>query len=115
MSDERAKWIEGLRELASFLEGNPDLPLPQAFYGLVWSSSKDCTFNLAKGRGPWHKYFSGSYAYLSRRFGPHEYSFGLTRDLVCERIVTGTREVPASPARIEEIVEWKCGPFFEGI
>ena len=43
------------------------------------------------------------------------YQVYIMRNQVCERIVTGTKEVPAIsyPAHTEEIVEWKCEPWLE--
>jgi hypothetical protein len=75
--------------------------------------------------GKWDKYGGSSKLYLTRQWGDHADSkIGLTisgnRDQVCERVVTGTREVhheavPAQEARTEvvEEVDWVCGNLLE--
>ena len=49
---------------------------------------------------------------ISRDFGGVRLEAFLLRAEVCERVVTGTREVPAqvTPAHTEEVVEWQCSP-----
>ena len=54
---------------------------------------------------------------LRREFGAVALEVNVQRSLICERVKTGTRIVPAEPAKVippteereEEVFEWKCG------
>lgn len=122
--------ISGLRELASFVESNSDIDFP-AFMELntltpitlnvySWYADDKKTFiaDLVRRLGASEKIFQDSFISVDRAFGPCvKLSLSMERDLVCERVVVGKKEipavdeltVPARPAHTEDIVEWKCG------
>ena len=126
---ERTKYISGLRRLADLLEEHEGLILP--FDGDRSSPISIFTFSK-KEMQDWAVAFPGK---LSKEYGKDDFNgMGLrlnglldglhvkiygSREGVCERIVTGTREVTveatpareAHPERIEivEVVEWVCG------
>lgn len=134
--DPRTEYIAGLHALAAWLTEHPEVPLP---YGAGTSDlfdSEKVTFYLRTreqmrtfarlfpgrldkrtwerrdgdgGRMELHGHLAGLHLYAS-----------VERDEVCERIVTGTRQVteevpdPAAPkitvTRTVEDVEWRCMP-----
>ena len=136
----RDAYIKGLRALADALEQNPgDLPLP--YEGNV----SDITFHFLSAADPraemaaaaralpcnWRKNVSdytarGGEAYFDLKGELHGVKVELTayRADVCERVVTGTREVtekvkdPEALAAVPEVevtrtvedVEWVCHP-----
>ncbi len=110
----RQELINGLREFANFLEMNPEAPLPTPGIFDVFMCSKSEMIAAAKiigGKLTKHDYLH--VMCLRREFGPIHYDLNIDREQVCEKIVTGTRVVPAQPATLEheeEIVEWRCKP-----
>ena len=110
MASERDMYIAGLRELANFLDRHPDLPVPCA--GAHNAFARSTTELAVCARTPgvhWTKGASGLYFYLSVEFsGMHSYKLNLMRELVCRKVVTGTRMQPAVPAREIEEYEWVC-------
>ena len=126
---ERTEYISGLRELADLLEKHEELTLP--FDGAsaspigVFTYSKKAIQDWARAfPAKLDKQFSDDNAFnMGLRLngllgGLHIKIYG-NREDVCERVVTGTREVvfAAEPARkarperteIVEDVEWVCG------
>lgn len=135
---ERASYIDGLRALADVLEDHPEVPLPHDGHGdsgiaIMFLSGTDPRSALAAAARAipcnWRKDASdaaGDYpAYFDMYGSLHGLKLHLTayRDAVCERIVTGTREVtemvkdPAALAAVPEVevtrtvedIEWVCG------
>lgn len=134
-TETRTNYTAGLRALADLLDNNPDLPLPYTginaaspitFY--VLDAGEDPKGTLAKIArllpGTVGKTTSGSGQYFSitgTLAGLHIDATAY-RKAVCERVVTGTREVivpatrritvPARPATVETVedVEWVCSP-----
>lgn len=133
--DRRAEYVKGLRALAELLAVHPDLSVPHglgtAFTWNVWPSQfgDDVPAEVARIRqvvgGQWAKNdpadgengYDASYFTLSRPL------YGITlricsyREAVCERVVTGTREVVEDvPVAFEkrtktvEDVRWDCKP-----
>ncbi|HEV2376208.1 MAG TPA: hypothetical protein VGS19_29065 [Streptosporangiaceae bacterium] len=128
--DERAAYIDGLRQLATALEDHPELPLP--FDGrsdeISWYMQDDkdtlaaavralpCTF----AKRVWDSDNSQAYLELTGRIAGLKVKLNAWRDAVCTRRVVGTeeREVEkvVTPAVVEkvtetvDVVEWDCGP-----
>jgi hypothetical protein len=138
-AEKRAAYIKGLRTLASALEDHPEIPLPYEGTGTR------LTFNdFLTGDDPraamaetarllpctWSKQFwgsedepSNSYFSLVGEIAGLKVELISFRNAVCERVVTGTREVtekvkdPAALAEVPEVevtrtVEdyvWDCG------
>ena len=132
MSTNRAEYIVGLRALADLLEANPDLPIPDGepdgrFAWNIWPDGGDTAARVAAIRrmlpGTFTKNDPASNAFASKYYELTAPLRGITlaistyRDAVCERVVTGTREVTKTvPVKTEEvtvtedIVEWVCRP-----
>jgi len=135
----RAKAIAALYELALLLEKNPGLPVPRELAGSLHGnhlnihlmSSADPRGDLARIvkilPGPIEKrvWGHGDTSYfdaVATIGGVIEVHVGAYRDQVCERVVTGTREVtktvPDPSVVVPDVevtetvedVEWICGP-----
>jgi hypothetical protein len=132
----RAAYTAGLRALADVLDGHPEVPLP--YHG----NGCEISVNFLSGTDPrarmaaaarafpctWHKDAwetpDGSSAYFDLRgeLGGLRLKLSAYRSEVCERVVTGTREVtetvpdPEALAAVPEVevtrviedVEWRC-------
>lgn len=136
---DRAKQIAGIRELADWLESHPEIPIPYALSG-----HSEYGYTLVHAR---HGEAQAAVIAAVARALPgkvtkdvydHDRMFDITgrlpggiyvkaiadRDEVCERVVTGTREVteevpdPTAPkltvTRTVEDVEWVCGSILAG-
>lgn len=120
-------YVDGLRELADWIEANGDhLDASSDFFydNMVMSflrHDRDEFVNVAQLLGGKRtKDGDDSYFRVKRSFGPIEVTVFAQRKDVCERVVTGTRHIPAQvipaseerviEARDEEIVEWVCEP-----
>ena len=116
-------FIDGLRELADFLEANPQnrqLWDHQVFH--FFAQSKEEFAQALRDLSPCSKEDDGSFVEAIRSFGPVRVVVNLNHDKGCERIVIGTKVlpaepektvvIPAKPERVEEIVEWKCPESF---
>lgn len=125
---DRQPYIAGLRQLADLLEDNTDLPLP--YHGTmselaIFADSKEQLVAVARALpGKVGKTFddrSDTYGFeLHGSIGGLRVIVYGDRNEVCQRVVTGTREVtktvPAPDAPMVEItetvedVEWICSP-----
>lgn len=133
----RAEYVKGLRELADVLESSPEVPLP--FDG----NCTAMTFSFLGGEDPRSEmaavarampcrldkhvteHDSGT-SYFHLRGSLHGLRVELVsfRDAVCERVVTGTREVTewvkdpqllkkvpeVEVTKVVEDIEWVCSP-----
>jgi hypothetical protein len=120
---ENDKFAARLRELAEVYERNPGAARISNLtdsHELLFCFDKESAAATIKAFGPGTKTDDGN----SIRYYPDawpEIVIHIFKDWVCERIVTGTREVPevnhpeiviparTTPAHTEEIVEWRCG------
>lgn len=107
---DRAEFVAGLRALAEFLEQHPAVAVPShsSFSTYVFSRAE---LQEQARAATWDKGVNGNYAELTRSFGPLTYTIFADREQVCKRVVVGQREVPAQPAqpaRLEDVVEWRC-------
>lgn len=131
----REHQIAGIRELADWLESHPEIPIPHSLSG-----SSEYAYELIHAQhGEDQKTVVAAVARAlpgkvdKRVLKANDELFSITgrlpggiyikaiadRDEVCERVVTGTREVteevadPAAPkvtvTRTVEDVEWRCG------
>lgn len=136
----RTAYIAGLRQLAEVLETSPEVPLPyegtlspMSFHFL---NGEDARAEMAAAARAlptvWSKnvWSAGTTNYFDLNGSLHGLTIHLSayRDAVCERIVTGTREVttdepdPAALAavptvtvtRTVEDVQWVCAPILAG-
>ena len=121
---QRDELVTGLRDLADFMESNglelPELHVsisagirsyhPGTFVTRTNEQKKALMRRAAKAMSPCKKVHEGRSFYLKRKFGPINLSIITDREVVCQKIVVGTREVPEyiAPAHTEEIAEWVC-------
>lgn len=104
----REELIHGLRELAMFLEANPEVPEPVGTQLNAFLHDAAALAQLAR-KGAWEKVYAGDYFCLRRTFaGGIQLDINCSRDRVCERVLVGTREVAAQPAHLEPVYEWRC-------
>jgi hypothetical protein len=129
----REEFIQGMRDLASWFEDNPEIPIPSyrqvVIENWVWGGENDEDGESAKqellrlmgaGEGPWVKDYTGSYLEVRREFGPCRYVLTVNREEVCTKRVVGTKTVKRrDPALVEQVpiidveedvVEWDCHP-----
>lgn len=126
-TDRRATLINGLREFADWLDTHPDARLPDD--NDSWRvrdpqfSREGLVERVRVLGGKWEKEADDSIHFrLLQRFGPIAYQVYAGREDVCERVVTGIREVtvdepdPDAVAALPKItrtetveeVEWRC-------
>ncbi len=109
---DRATQITEMRDVLSFLEDNPKIPMP--YFGMINSFANtddgDDVNDLARIMAPCRKDASQGYFALIRSFGSTTLEINFEREEVCERIVMGTEDVPekTTAAHTREIVEWRC-------
>lgn len=112
MSDPRALYIKGLRELATFLEEHPELPHPPCpSTQLVTVDTKAELAAIARVSGVrWDKDFqSEHYFALKTAFhGDVVYGVFIERSQVCEKHSLGTKLIPATPEHEVENFRWVC-------
>jgi hypothetical protein len=103
----RQETINGLRQLADYLQARPDVPMP--YFGMVNAFGQASELSVvARAMGEFAKDHNGEFLALVKSFGPVSLHVNFSSSEVCERVVVGTEEVPAKPAHTREIVEWKC-------
>ena len=132
----RAEYTKGLRALADAIDGNDDLPLPsqgsispitiQFLHGddpraAMGAAARAIPCNWRKNT--WEGSSGTAYFDLTGELDGLHITLTAFRDTVCERVVTGTREVtrtvkdPEAIAAVPEVevtetvedVEWRCG------
>ncbi len=124
--------ISGLRELADWLEANPNVPI-NILYGsasVVHTNAigygafggRETMMALARMPGKWRKVSYGpkdSAFRLVRDFGNGavEYQVYVPRVQVCTKKVVGIKNVEEEtvPAHDEEVVEWECSPILVAV
>lgn len=123
--------IEGLRKMADWLEKtSAELPVPCGLVGSIYTGAMhdsrgirhtlDSTIGMAliaNAAGDVDKEVSPQLFKLTKNFGGGvKVEWIAYRESVCEKVVVGTKVVPAEPERIiaavpervEEVVEWRC-------
>lgn len=127
LTSQQTEWLTGLREMADFMEANPDLiPSWSTFMVNLFQEDDETSAQflarMARRLGTASKEATEPYFYLVRRFGPHDIRATAARDKVCERVQVGirtvTEEVP-DPAHVidvptitvtreEPVYDWIC-------
>lgn len=127
-----ATYAQGLREFADWVEANEELiawELGRAdedkpFHFNLYATNRGDFLRYVKAAGRGAKEVDGTWFHIVREFGPVKLDVFCTRDLVCERVVKGTREVTKTirdPEALEAVplvevtetvedVEWVCPP-----
>lgn len=117
--------VEGLRELADFIEAHPELPIVEEPLVNVefwchenelypWLNLGSVRLRLAtaaRAMGLASKRYTGSYFDVSKEFGDCvKLTFTANRENVCRKVVKEVIHHPERviPAREEEVVEWIC-------
>lgn len=132
-TDRRAEFNEGLRLIAEFLVEHPEVPQPYHLMGsefyiyLHGEESRAQLATIARAFGRAEKRFEGVRFEVSRRFAGINLIAQAQRAEVCERVVTGTREVskevpdPEALAAVPKVtvtetvedVKWVCHPILD--
>jgi len=114
-------FIQGLRDMADFLENNPHLI---QYYGgvAIHNFAEDVNeLKVMATGGKWDKESSGGYFTLRKDFGPHHISINAIRDEVCERVEVGVETVevydPDAPkiTVTRPVYEWNCPESILGV
>lgn len=120
LTDEQRAWIEGLRELADFVEAHPEIDAASTFTLNLWMHEKsDLADWMKRLGGKWDKYTGlDAYFIMRRMFGPHRIELNANREAVCERTQVGTKTVEKPDPELlaavplvtveEPVYEWKC-------
>lgn len=106
--------VTSLRAVADLYEAHPDLPIPYLDPIHAFMSKEEAPV-IAHALGRCEKIADDSFFRLRKKLGQLKLDFLVARDEVCERVVVGTKHVPALhiPAHEEDIVEWKCPKIME--
>src|ERR1700681_592109 len=100
--------------IADWLEQHPEIELPYdaQCYSYFAATTKEAMVRLARTFGSCEKEYSTGLFSIKKQFGAISFEATCSREQVCERVVTGKREVPAqtitTAAHTEDIVEWRC-------
>ena len=111
----RREFIHGLREMASCLQKNKELPLPSADLYIWGINTKDELKKNLKGLGKVKKEFLGSLFYVRKDFGAGvQLVICLNREQVCTKKVEIVTEEERVPIEYEtkmvekEVITWDC-------
>jgi hypothetical protein len=120
------EYANGLRAAADFYENQAEIATPHEHVVTNYSvhSKKDAAA-VIRALGACDKNYTVSQLQISKEIAPgFSLRFVFSRDQVCERVVVATKVIPEHtlpaseetvvPARVEEIVEWRCGSILEG-
>jgi hypothetical protein len=107
-TNRRQAFIDSLRACADFLESHPNVKAPRYVTMNVFVDTREELAEQARS-ATWVKTFTGKFFSLSKSFG-EDVTIDITaeRELVCRRVVTGTRVLPAQPERVVEDYTWEC-------
>ena len=118
METTSAKYANGLRLLADWVEAHPGIDLPSNEWSVYSLNSKEEAAKCLLALKPCNKEYREDMFYISRFFGPIKLRYVFSRNSVCTRKVVGTKVVPEriEPAKEEEIIpehevevyEWEC-------
>src|SRR5437899_2948614 len=103
-----AEYAAGLRAIADWYEAHPEAPQPHTCLQVFTVHTKEDALKVARWLGHATKHMDDNGLFrLSRDFGGETLEFIFNRDVVCERRVVGTKEVPEYivPAHTADIVE----------
>lgn len=119
MSEHEA-YANGLREIAGWIEGHPEIALPTGVLSNYALNTKEEAKALLSALKPCSKDYTDEMFYIRRKFGAVTLSFAFYRKEVCIRRKVGEKIVPKQeiperlvPARVvdehvEDVYEWDC-------
>ena len=124
---DRGAYVKGLRDLATFFENHPNLPIDEGatftFYSFG-TDSLDLARHIATELGTFKKEVDYSFI-LEKQFGPIKLRYIFSREDVCTKTVVGKKMVEKSvppPGTVlvtqqveEDIVEWSCPQHLLGV
>jgi hypothetical protein len=114
VAKQRAASINGLRQLADFLERHPSVELPYTMGGAVFVELEEARAFMAAAPGGWAKDDAGNYWGYRKNFpGRVEYNVYVSREQLCQKVQIGTRHVDTVEAHEEPIYKWECAPVDE--
>jgi hypothetical protein len=106
--------IDGLRQLADFLENNPSVELPYEMGGAVFVELDEARAAMQAAPGGWSKDVTDNYwAYERTMPGSVKYTMYVDRANLCRKVKIGTRRIEAVPEHDEPIYKWDCAPVDE--
>lgn len=112
MTDENLRFIDSLKTAIAWLEANGELiPRINASLSiLLVAEDKETVAAVARAmHGARKTYSDEGTAYLDKQFGNGvQLSVCFPRNLVCRKVVKGTKVIPAEPEKTIEDVEWVC-------
>lgn len=105
----RAAFIQGLRDMADFLEKTPNVTHPSMSILNAYVSTKEDLARNARATS-WEKIWdSPSYFSLRKTFCEDLIMEIFTdRSTICRQVEVGEKIIPAQEARVEKVYEWKC-------
>lgn len=107
-ADLRADTIQGLRDLADFLEQHPRIGHAVVRADGFFDDAGELRAAI-RLTGGWDKRYLPSFAIYTKKFGATvELELNIDRDKVCRRVQTGTKHVDAVEAHDEPVFEWIC-------
>lgn len=112
---QRQLTVAGLRQLADWLEANPDVPVTKYDQvGVVAFGSGKAEAGAVALAAPKmdKRYTSGLFEGSVKFAGNVRYEINIAREQVCTKRVVGTKHVEevTYPAHDEDVVEWDCTP-----
>lgn len=111
----RQKYVDALRDFASWLESHPSLEVPTTQKLYVFPTTDEMKL-YAREMGKCRKSADESYFNLTKDFLPAiQYEPTWYRNQVCERVVVGQKEVIEDIVEVvgkrtvtKDVIEWKC-------
>jgi hypothetical protein len=122
MSEERALYVAGLREIADFYDAHPEVPTPSDGHNNYAVNTDEDARKLAKALGTFKKEYSEDMFTMSKTFGSIQAKFVFYRKAICKAKVVGVKTIEAQfvpaytvPARTVDIIEWDCGSLLDPV
>lgn len=104
----RTAFIQGLRDCATFLETHPAVQAPVYVVMNVFARTREDVVAHARVAS-WQKEYNEGWFNLRKDFGEDvRLEINADRGLVCRKVPTGTKVVPAQPERTVETYDWAC-------
>jgi len=108
-AEQRADFIRGLRDLATFYERNPSVDFPRYNTLNVFLKDRVDVERHARASGGWEKIYNGDWFSLRKNFGENvTLEINANRETVCRKVITGKRIVEAQPEREVDEFVWEC-------
>lgn len=105
----RAVFIQGLRDMADFLEAKPSVNCPSSATLNSYVSTREDMARNARAAS-WEKIWDSSAFFSLRKTFCDDLIMEVftDRSTICNQVVVGEKVIPAQPERIEKVYEWVC-------